>query len=91
MQIQFFVENRWFLKDSEETDSTIVFLALRRFGWSNYQLKRTMYRSSGAKNVIIIIIIISILTSIEWRPKADLAAEGPNLAEGPKILGLRPG
>ena len=28
---------------------------------------------------------ISILTSIEWRPKADLAAEGPNLAEGPKM------
>ena len=33
--------------------------------------------------IIIVIMIILIIISIEWRPKADLAAEGPNLAEGP--------
>ena len=32
-----------------------------------------------------IYIYIYIYISIEWRPKADLAAAGPNLAEGPNI------
>ena len=35
--------------------------------------------------IFIIIIINIIIIIIEWRPKADLAAAGPNLAEGPNI------
>ena len=41
-KFSFSLRNQWYLKDSDETDSTAVFLPLRRFGWSNHQLKRTV-------------------------------------------------
>ena len=51
---QCFDQNRFFLKDSDFLDSTIEKSSSRRFEWSNYQLKRTIYRSFGDENVIII-------------------------------------
>ena len=53
---QFFVKKRFFLKDSGETDGTIVFVASRRIGWSKFQLKRTVWSNNHVSEKIYLLI-----------------------------------